>query len=136
MSKKQLSRHLVNPRVVCKPYGPWSQAAVVDGERLMFISGQVPVDEDGRLVGEGNFEKQVVKVFESLKVVLASQQATFKEVVKLNIYMTDMANRAKLNEVRSKYLKDAGFPATTTIAVTSLADPRYMVEIEAIAVLK
>jgi enamine deaminase RidA (YjgF/YER057c/UK114 family) len=122
-----------NPPALSKPAGYSHVAEAVGPGRLVYIAGQVPVDRDGNLVGEGDFRAQAVQVFENLKAALASAGAGFEHVVKFNNYLTDVSNRPAFREVRDRYVNVAAPPASTLVGVTGLALPGWMIEIEAVA---
>ena len=101
---------------------------------LLFVSGFVPVDGEGRLVGGGDVVVQARQVFVNLGAVLAAAGATFADVVKVTVYLTDIADRARINPVRQEVFGDAR-PASTLVEVSALAHPEALVEIEAVALL-
>lgn len=127
-------RQTIQSPDVPTPKTAYSQAIVTDGGRLLFISGQVPVDAAGQLVGPGDFRAQVHQVFRNLQANLAAAGASWTEVVKLTVFLTDMAHFPVFNEVRQEYLRPP-FPTATTAAVSALVSPDWLVEIEALAVL-
>ena len=102
---------------------------------MLFLSGQVPVDAEGRLVGEGDFRAQVHQVFRNIGTALAAAGTDWTAVVKLGVFLTDMADFPVFNEVRQEYLQP-DFPAATTVGNITLVRPEWLVEIEAIAVLE
>ncbi len=99
-----------------KATGPFSQA-VIDGN-MIFTSGQVYLTKEGKLV-EGSIEEQTHQVMKNLKAVLEASGATFKDVVKTTIYVTDMSLYGKINEVYGSYLSEP-FPARETVCVKQL----------------
>jgi len=101
---------------------------------LLFVSGCVPVDEEGRLVGGDDVVAQTRRVFENIGQVLAAAGATFADVVKVTIFLTDVDDRAKINPVRQEFFGDAR-PASTLVEVSRLAIPGAKIEVEAVAVL-
>jgi reactive intermediate/imine deaminase len=127
-------RKLIQPDSLPTPTACYSQGLEISGKRLIFTAGQLPFDKDGALVGEGDFRKQITQVFENIGAVLSEAGATFDDVAKLNIYVTDVANLPLVQEVRSRYLTKP-YPATTLVEITALANPKALVEIEAIAVI-
>lgn len=129
-----LEKRCVNPSSVAPPIGAYSHVVEVSSRKLLFIAGQVAVDEDGHLVGRGDFRAQTDRVFRNLQSILSSFGASFSNVVNLTIFVTDMGNRAALSDVRSRYIKDQ-FPASTLIQITALAQPEYMIEIAAVAAI-
>ena len=111
--------------------GPYSQGIAARG--FLFISGQVPLDpETGQAVGEG-IEQQVERVLENLKAILAAGGADLRSVVKTTVYLTDLQDFPRMNEVYGRYFVEEP-PARATVQVAAL--PRGVrVEIDAIAVL-
>jgi 2-iminobutanoate/2-iminopropanoate deaminase len=113
-----------------KAIGPYSQAMAWSD--IVFLSGQIPLDPaTGELV-VGDFGGQVERVMENLAAVLAAAGASFSTVLKVNVYLTDMAKFSQFNEVYSRYLTEHR-PARAVVQVSAL--PRgAQVEIEAVAV--
>jgi len=101
---------------------------------LLFVSGIVPVDEAGALVGEGDVVEQARQVFRNLGAVLAAAGAGFDDVVKVTVYLTDVDDRARINPVRQEAFGPAR-PASTLVEASALAVPGARLEIEAVAVL-
>lgn len=100
---------------------------------IVFIAGQVSKGPDGALVGQGDIAAQVDQVFRNLEAVVKASGATLADVVKLNIYTTDRAHyRPHIREGRDKYFSEFP-PATTLLVVSSLADPNFLLEIDAVA---
>ena len=126
----------LNPNTLAKPPG-YSYVVEASGPgRTIYLAGQLGLDMDNQLVGEpGDFRAQCAKAFDNLGLALAAVGASFKDVVKINNYMVDMDHIAILREVRDKYLNMAAPPASTTVAISRLARPGALFEIEAIAVL-
>lgn len=127
-------RKLLQPDTLPTPTACYSQGIEISGKRMIFVAGQLPVNKAGAIVGEGDFKAQITQVFENIKAVLADAKASFDDVVKLNIYVTDVKNLPLVQEVRSGYLTRP-YPATTLVEITALANPKALVEIEAIAVI-
>jgi 2-iminobutanoate/2-iminopropanoate deaminase len=101
---------------------------------LLFVSGFVPVDREGRLVGGDDVVAQTRQVFANLAAVLAAAGATFADVVKVTVYLTDIEDRARINPVRQEVFGDTR-PASTLVEVSALATPGAKVEIDAVALL-
>jgi enamine deaminase RidA (YjgF/YER057c/UK114 family) len=109
---------------------------VVIGEgRVIAVSGQVALDEHGDVVGEGDPEAQARQVFENLRRCLTAAGATFRDVVKLNYYVTDVAHMTSVREVRDEFVGSDPLPASTAVQVAGLVRPELLLEIEALAVL-
>ena len=124
----------LQPANVPRPAGDYSQGVKVKGGTLVVISGQVAWDAQGNLVGRGDIRAQARQVFENLKNMLASSGASFKDVVKLGIFLKNVEDFPAFREVRAQYLKPP-FPPTTTVVVKSLAREEWLVEVEAMAVV-
>lgn len=117
----------------------YSQVVIAEGSKVIFISGQVPVNAQGEIVGKRDFQQQTTQVFEHLKTALAAAGADFKDVVKMNYYIVNYKAKKHLNiirETRKKYLSAENPPASTWAGVQALYHPDVLIEIEAIAVLK
>ena len=98
------------------PVGPFSQA-VRSGD-LIFFSGQVGLDASGKLV-EGGVTAQAEQVFANLTAVLDAAGKSFTDVVRVGVFLTDMADFAALNAVYARYFTEP-YPARTTVAVAAL----------------
>ncbi len=103
--------------------------------RFVAISGQVALDEDGGLVGEGDAEAQARQVFENLRRCLAAAGATFEDVVKLTCFVTDLADLPALRAARAEHIPDDRLPAASAVQVAGLVRPEFLMEVEAFAVL-
>ena len=101
---------------------------------LVVLSGQAAVDENGAVVGAGDFDVQAEQVFTNLKRVLAAAGSSLSKVVKVTIYLTDMSYFPKIVELRSRHFSRP-WPADTIVGVTALALPELMIEIEATALV-
>jgi len=99
------------------------------------IAGQVALDADGKLVGEGDFEAQTRQVFANLDAALKAAGATWADVVKLGCFLTDMAGLPALRTVRDEYIDTTKPPASTAVQVAGLFRPEALIEVEAYAVI-
>ena len=125
-----------NPKTLAKPPGYSYVVEATGPNRLIFIAGQLGLDMENRLVGEpGDFRAQANKAVENLKLALADAGATISDVVKINNYLVDMSHIPIFREVRDQHFNMAAPPASTTVAISQLARPGALFEIEAIAVL-
>jgi reactive intermediate/imine deaminase len=107
--------------------------AVRAGE-LLFVSGCVPVDGEGRLVGGDDVVAQARQVLANIEAVLVAAGATFADVVKVTVYLTDIADRARINPVRQEFF-GATRPASTLVEVSALAIPGAKLELDAVALI-
>ena len=120
----------INPDGMTQPTG---YSHVVRHNHLLFLSGQVSVDAEGNLIGEGDIRAQVRQVLENMKIALASQGADFSNIVKVTIYTTDMDALLKTGDISREYWTD-GTPANTVVQVERLARPAFLIEIESTAI--
>jgi 2-iminobutanoate/2-iminopropanoate deaminase len=130
-----MTLHFSNPQGLSSP-PTYSHVVEVDGpHRTVYIAGQTGADATGK-VAQG-FRAQAVQVMENLKTALASVDAGFEHVVKINSYLTDIeANAAEFREVRALYFTNkSALPAATLVQVGRLANPAFLLEVEAIAIL-
>jgi reactive intermediate/imine deaminase len=109
--------------------GTYSQAIEANG--LVFLSGQIPLDPATMEIVDGDFQARAHRVFQNLKAVAAAAGGSLDQVVKVNIYLTDLGKFAEVNEVMSQYF-DEPYPARAAVGVASLPKD---VDIEAEAVL-
>ena len=127
-------KKFINPPEL-KPLGMYSQVTCARGGTLVFISGQVATDAEGKVVGAGDLEEQAVQVFENLKLALASVNASFADVLKFTIFVKDLSAqaRATIVEVRSRYISHKHPPAATMVGIDKLVLDDLLLEIEAVA---
>ncbi|MET7944889.1 RidA family protein [Streptomyces sp. NPDC005302] len=116
------------------PAAAYSHVVSATG-RFVAVSGQLPLDEDGRLVGEGDAGAQARQVFENLRRCLAAADATFDDVVKLTFFVTDMAHLPAIRAARAAHLPADRLPAASAVQVAALVRPEFLMEIEAFAVV-
>ena len=114
----------------------YSQVAMVTGGTIIFIAGQVALDRSGNVVGRNDFGAQVQQVFENLKAAVEAAGGDFSDVIKLNSYFLDLSHLRQFREVRDKYVNLENPPVSTAIQVPGLFRPEFLVEIEAVAVVK
>ncbi|OQQ19127.1 enamine deaminase RidA [Streptomyces sp. M41(2017)] len=116
------------------PATAYSHVVAATG-RFVAVSGQLPLDEDGAIVGEGDAEAQARQVFENLRRCLAAAGATFEDVVKLTFFVTDMAHLPAIRAARAAHLPADRLPAASAVQVAALVRPEFLMEIEAFAVV-
>jgi reactive intermediate/imine deaminase len=117
-----------------EPLSHYTDAVRVEGP-LLFVSGVVPVDADGRLVGGDDVVAQARQVFANMGAVLEAAGATFADVVKVTLFLTDVSDRPCINVVREETFGPTR-PASTLVEVAALAVPGARLEVEAIAVVR
>jgi enamine deaminase RidA (YjgF/YER057c/UK114 family) len=124
-----------NPSGMTQPTA-YSQVVEVNGpHRLIFVAGQTGVDASGKAAKE--FRAQAVQAFENIKTALASVGGSMDNVVRLVTYLTDIEQNAEAyREVRASFFANKGaLPASTLLQITRLADPSYLIEVDATAIL-
>lgn len=125
----------INPPTLSPPTG-YTHVTVGHDGRTVHIAGQVALDARGQLVGAGNFTAQTEKVFENLRLALEAAGATFDDVLKMTTFVTDASQVAAFREVRNRVLRPDQFPANTFVEVQALARAEWLIEIEAVAMLR
>jgi enamine deaminase RidA (YjgF/YER057c/UK114 family) len=132
-----MEKEFLNPPGISAPRG-YTHVVVARGGKTVYISGQVALNAAGDIFGAGDLRAQTVQVFENLKTALAAAGATFTDVVKVNTYVVNLKAQdlQVLREVRSHYLPQQNPPASTLVGVTALAGPDFLIEVEAVAVVK
>ena len=125
-----MSRREVMVEGLAPPISHYADA--VAAGNTLYISGIIPVDERGELVGGDDVVAQVRQVFANMRRVLDAVGATPADVVKVTVYLLDIDDRAAINPVRQEFFGDAR-PASTLVEVGALAVPGARVEIEAVA---
>ena len=125
----------INPASVAKPLKPYySNAVRSEAGPLLWISGQVALDAEGRLVGEGDLRAQAEQVLKNIQAILADSGATMDDIVKVTVYVTDIRAFNDIADIRERYFPKDG-PSSVICEVAALAWPEFMIEIEAVAVV-
>lgn len=112
-----MTRQSIHTDRAPKAIGPYSQA--VRAGNLVFLSGQIPLDPATMELVSGDFEIEVRRAFENLEAVVEASGGTFDQVVKLTLFLTDLAHFPKVNEVMTTFFKQP-FPARSTVGVSQL----------------
>jgi 2-iminobutanoate/2-iminopropanoate deaminase len=116
-------------------YSHACKVRIEKGGELIVIAGQVPIDKEGNVVAPGDFEKQTRQVFENLKRQLEAGGAGLKDIIRLGVLLTDQSQWKQFDQIRSDYL-GMPFPVTTGFVVKCLFNPKWMLEIEAMAFIE
>lgn len=131
MGEPPLTIKFHNPKTVTFS-GKYSLAAEVPaGTKLLYVSGQVGTAPDGKLAP--GFEAQCGQVWMNIAEVLKEASMTYKDIVKVTVFLTDSRFVAPYRDVRDRFVKDAPYPASTLLIVQALADPAMLVEVEVVA---
>ncbi|MFT7372485.1 MAG: reactive intermediate/imine deaminase [Oleiphilaceae bacterium] len=111
--------------------GTYSQAVKVGG--TVYLSGQIPLDPETMTLVGGEIEKQIIRVFENLKAVCNASGGCLQDIVKLNIFLTDLSHFASVNDVMATYFQTP-YPARAAVGVASLPKGAE-VEMDAVMVI-
>ncbi len=129
-----ITRREIQPQSAPRPVAEYAQGVEVHCGRLLFVAGQVPLDADGKLVGPGDIRAQARQVFRNIQAIVEEAGGSMTDIVKLTVFLTDMANFEGFKQVRREFIKPP-FPAATLVQVSALVNPEWLVEVEAIAVI-
>lgn len=127
-----MPKQIINSNNAPPPIGPYSQAVLVGS--ILYISGQICLDPQTGELKNKNIQEETHRVMQNLQAILQAAGLDFKDVIKTNIFITDMHRFGEMNEVYGKYFEQTGgiFPARETIQVAAL--PKFVnVEISMIA---
>jgi 2-iminobutanoate/2-iminopropanoate deaminase len=125
-----------NPSGLSTPHG-YSHTAIIDlGTcKMVIISGQVPLDKSGNLVGKDDMGIQAGQVFLNIKTTLDELRGSMDDIVKLGFYVTDVSQLQAIRAARDKYINVNNPPASTLVQVSRLFRPDVMIEVEATAII-
>jgi reactive intermediate/imine deaminase len=128
-----MPRTQINPWTWQDQFGFSQGWRIDDGRSVTFVSGQVALSPDGEVVGKGDFEAQTRQALENLRTVLEAAGASLQAIVKLTVFLTDIANLRDYSRIKAEFIHGPQ-PASTAVQVGALALPELMIEVEAIAV--
>jgi len=135
-----MAKDFINPPALPDWKDVFSQVVAVPGSaaKTIYISGQVSVDREKNLIAENDLRLQAIQAFQNLQSALVAAGATTKDVVKLNIYVKNYkpADGALITEALKKYFPQENLPTSTWLGVQSLAEERFLVEVDAVAVVE
>jgi enamine deaminase RidA (YjgF/YER057c/UK114 family) len=126
----------LNPPGLCPTFG-WTHVATITGGKTIHISGQVAVNAKGEVVGRGDLKRQTEQAFENIRIALEACGATFRDVVKTNLYVVNLKPEHVpiIREVRSRYVAADHPPVSTLVGISALVGADWLIEIEATAVV-
>jgi len=128
---------IYSPTELAKPVGPYNHVAVASNAKLVFIAGQVSVDKTGKLIGEGDFEKQCAQVFSNLEAALKSAGASWGNIVQCMSFISRVQDIKAFYDYRlrefPKIFPGSVYPPNTLVVVDRLVNEKYWLEIQAIA---
>ncbi len=126
-----MSKQIISTPLAPAAIGTYSQAVKVDN--TVYLSGQIALDPDSMQVVEGDISVQIRRVFDNLKAVAEDAGGDFSDIVKLNVFLTDLGNFPIVNEIMAEYFQQP-YPARAAVGVAAL--PRAVgVEMDAVMIL-
>jgi 2-iminobutanoate/2-iminopropanoate deaminase len=128
--RSKTSRRKVQTDRAPRSSNPYSQAIVAGN--TIYVSGQVPINPRTGQAVTGPFEDQAAQVFENIKAIVEAAGATLADVARVNVYLANLADFNKFNEVYKKYFS-GDYPARTTVGVQLLST--FLIEVDCIALL-
>jgi len=133
-----VEKKYINPDTLMTPRGFTQVVTIAGPAKLLFISGQVAIDKEGKVVGPGDLKAQIRQAARNLKDALTAAGATAADIVKTNTYIVNykQSDYSAMREARAELFPDGEPPASTMVGVTSLAVDGLLVEMEAIAAVK
>jgi enamine deaminase RidA (YjgF/YER057c/UK114 family) len=119
------------------PTNGWTHVVTSTGGDTIYVSGQVSVDERGQVIGKGDLKAQAEQTFANLDVALKAAGASFRDVVKMNLYVVGLKPELVplIREVRARYVNREHPPASALVGVSTLVGADWLIEIEVVAVL-
>lgn len=126
----------LNPPTLCPTFG-WTHVVTVTGGKTVYISGQVGINEDGTVVGNGDLGAQTDQAFRNIERALAAVGGTFQHVVKTSLFVVGLKPEhvPVIREIRSRFVSAEHPPSSSLVGVSTLVGPDWLIEIEAIAVI-
>ncbi|QEM10469.1 RidA family protein [Mucilaginibacter rubeus] len=127
----------LNPVTVGKPFG-YSHAVVIDlgKNKMVIMSGQVGLDKDGKLAGNGDLASQTEQVFTNIKNIVEAAGGSMNDLVELNYYLMDASQVKLVRSIRDKFVNTKQPPASTLVQVSKLFRDDILIEIKATAVVR
>ena len=122
--------------VLVSPKLPATRGIFSHGTRhgnTIYVSGQVALDSQGRIVGTGDIKAQTRQVLENIKKALTAAGATFKDIIRVHVFVTDLSDFRAVHDVRLEYFDPDHLPASTLVQVAGLAHADALIEIDAVA---
>lgn len=132
MSSKSVG---TNPAAVAPPMKPhYSNSIRTESGPLLFIAGQVALDAEGKLVGEGDIRAQATQVLENIREIVEANGGAMSDIAQVTVYVRDIEAFNSISDIRESYFPMDG-PASAIVEVSALAWPEFLIEIAAVAAL-
>ncbi len=134
-----LNKTLTNPKGVHPPVGRYSHVARVKATEMLYLAGQVAVDENGVLVGEGDAQAQTSQAYRNIGALLESEGASFDNVVQLTTYVVGRESVQPYldgrTDVFAEIYPNGDYPPNTLLVIDGLVRPEMLVEVTAVAAI-
>jgi enamine deaminase RidA (YjgF/YER057c/UK114 family) len=127
-------KEIIDPGKAMHPL-PWPYSHAVKVGNLLFVAGQVALDEELRLIGIGDPEAQARQVWRNIQTVVESAGGKVTDVVRLTTYLADASHLEAVHRARREFFPEGDFPTATVVQVAALAAPGYLLETEAFAII-
>lgn len=128
-----MQKQIISTQNAPSAIGTYSQAIKVDGGETVYLSGQIPLIPETMKIIQGGIEEQITQVFKNLNAVCIASGGDINNIVKLNIFLTDLSNFAIVNEIMAKFFTKP-YPARAAIEISKLPKDA-LVEMDGIAVI-
>ena len=129
-----MKRETLAPDTLAEPAGHFSHGVITEGGRTLYVAGQTPLDENGDLVCPGDPEGQARQCYRNIQKVVEAAGGRMADTAKIQVFVTSLEYRSAVGKVRAEFFPDAP-PVSTFLVISSLADPDFLVEVEAIVPL-
>ena len=126
-----MRRETLKPKGLAVPAGHFSHGVIVEGGRTLYVAGQTPLDEEGGLVCPDDPEGQARQCFRNVEKVAEAAGGRMEDAAKIQVFATSLAYRGAVGKARAEFFPDDP-PASTFLVVSSLAEPGFLVEVEAV----
>jgi len=127
-------KEIIRPEAGIHPL-PWPYSHGVKVGTILFVAGQVALDEQLRIVGPGDAEAQARQTWQNIKAVVEAAGGKISDVVRVTTYVADLADIDAIHEVRREFFPDGDFPTATVVQAARLGLPGLLLETEAIAII-
>jgi len=122
------------PKGMWRPSGSYSQVVITEPGRMVFVAGQVAMDEEGKTIGIGDVRAQAKQALENVITAVEAAGGTKSDIVSMSVFTTDARYHPDVNAVRREVF-GSDFPTSTMVQVVALARPELLIEINATAVI-
>ena len=129
-----MAKERLYPKGMWRPSGSYSQVVITEPGRIVFVAGQVAMDEEGKTIGIGDVRAQAKQALKNVITGVEAAGGTKSDIVSMSVFTTDARYHPDVNAVRREVF-GSDFPASTMVQVVALARPELLIEINATAVI-